>query len=69
MDDERIAAQAVRVAAPAGAGANALNTDERWRLTLYKWRYSLESQGFSAEEARHLLFLRWLHGRRPATER
>jgi len=67
MDDERIATQAVRVAAP--AGATGVNTDERWRLTLYKWRYSLESQGFSAEEARRLLFLRWLHGRRPATER
>jgi hypothetical protein len=63
MNDERIATQAGHVTIAAGEAA--LNTDERWRLTLYKWRYSLESQGFSAEQARRLLFLRWLHGKRP----
>lgn len=35
-------------------------TDVR-RLTLYKWRYSLRSAGFTAREAAHLLFLRWLY--------
>ena len=31
------------------------------RLTNYKWRYSLESHGFSTEQATRLLFARWLH--------
>ena len=30
------------------------------RLTNYKWRYSLESHGFSTGEATRLLFARWL---------
>ena len=30
------------------------------RLTNYKWRYSLESHGFSTEQASRLLFARWL---------
>ena len=34
------------------------------RLTLFKWRYSLESAGFSSHQAEHLLFLKWLHARR-----
>ena len=34
------------------------------RLTLFKWRYSLESAGFSSPQAEHLLFLKWLHARR-----
>ena len=33
-------------------------TDVR-RLTLWKWRYSLESDGFTTQEARRLLFWRW----------
>jgi hypothetical protein len=33
------------------------------RLTLFKWRYSLESAGFSSHQAEHLLFLKWLHAR------
>jgi hypothetical protein len=34
------------------------------RLTLFKWRYSLESAGFTTHQAGHLLFLKWLHARR-----
>jgi hypothetical protein len=33
------------------------------RLTNYKWRYSLESHGFSTEQATRLLFIKWLHRR------
>jgi hypothetical protein len=35
------------------------------RLTLFKWRYSLESAGFSTPQAEQLLFLKWLNARRP----
>lgn len=31
------------------------------RLTNYKWRYSLESHGFSSEQAARLLFMKWLY--------
>lgn len=34
------------------------------RLTLFKWRYSLESAGFTSQQAAHLLFMKWLHARR-----
>lgn len=30
------------------------------RLTLWKWVYTLESAGFSRQEAGRLLWLRWL---------
>jgi hypothetical protein len=33
------------------------------RLTAYKWRYSLESHGFSASQATRLLFIKWLYAR------
>jgi hypothetical protein len=33
------------------------------RLTNYKWRYSLESHGFSTDQATRLLFIKWLHRR------
>jgi hypothetical protein len=33
------------------------------RLTNYKWRYSLETAGFSTEQANRLLFTRWLYRR------
>jgi hypothetical protein len=33
------------------------------RLTAYKWRYSLETHGFSTAQAHRLLFMRWLYGR------
>ena len=38
-----------------------LTSEDVRRLTLYKWRYSLESSGFSTPEIGHLLFLKWLH--------
>ena len=38
-----------------------LTSEDVRRLTLYKWRYSLESFGFSTAEIGHLLFLKWLH--------
>lgn len=34
------------------------------RLTLWKWRYSLESAGFTYEQARQLIFLKWLYSQR-----
>lgn len=33
---------------------------ERHRLTLFKWRYSLETLGFAAHEIESLMFLTWL---------
>jgi hypothetical protein len=42
------------------------NTDLQ-RLTLFKWRYSLEAQGFAPSECDGLLFLRWLRVRHPLT--
>lgn len=30
------------------------------RLTLFKWRYSLTTYGFSDAEAARLLFLKWM---------
>lgn len=42
----------------------ALTAQDVRRLTLFKWRYSLESAGFTPRQAAHLLFLKWLHTRR-----
>ena len=42
----------------------ALTAQDVRRLTLFKWRYSLESAGFTSQQAGHLLFLKWLHARR-----
>lgn len=42
----------------------ALTAQDVRRLTLFKWRYSLESSGFTTQQAAHLLFLKWLHARR-----
>jgi hypothetical protein len=42
----------------------ALTAQDVRRLTLFKWRYSLESAGFSSHQAEHLLFLKWLQARR-----
>jgi hypothetical protein len=54
-----------RQAQPASSGVRAvLTAQDVRRLTLFKWRYSLESAGFSANQAEHLLFLKWLHARR-----
>lgn len=33
---------------------------DKVRLTRFKWRYSLETAGFTPEEARRLLFFKWL---------
>ena len=41
-----------------------LSSREVDRLTNYKWRYSLESHGFSGVEASRLLFMRWLYRER-----
>jgi hypothetical protein len=41
-----------------------LSATELHRLTLYKWRYSLEALGFGPEQARNLMFLKWLMLRR-----
>jgi hypothetical protein len=62
VNDER---SAISTVAPTDATGpdGALSAQDVWRLTLYKWRYSLESHGFSTEQARRLLFLRWLYAR------
>ena len=41
-----------------------LSQQELYRLTLYKWRYSLEAYGFEQHEVRELMFLKWLHASR-----
>lgn len=38
----------------------ALTEREKVALTAYKWRYCLESAGFTQREARRLIFMRWL---------
>ncbi|MCC7370263.1 MAG: hypothetical protein IT306_17700 [Chloroflexi bacterium] len=47
-----------------GSMRAALTAQDVRRLTLFKWRYSLESAGFSSQQAARLLFLKWLHARR-----
>lgn len=37
----------------------ALTADEVRALTIWKWVYCLESEGFSREEARRLVWARW----------
>lgn len=44
------------------AAASELSSQDVNRLTSYKWRYALESHGFSADQASHLLFMKWLYG-------
>lgn len=46
-------------AAAEGGSSNYLGDEERWQLTLFKWRYALEALGFSEREIRYLLFLKW----------
>jgi hypothetical protein len=54
-----------REARVASGGVRAvLTAQDVRRLTLFKWRYSLESAGFSSNQAERLLFLKWLHARR-----
>lgn len=50
---------------PRSSDCLALSPADVQRLTLFKWRYALEAQGFNAPECAHLIFLRWLYGRRP----
>ena len=38
-----------------------LTTTDTRRLTLWKWRYTAESLGFTRKEAESLLFLKWLY--------
>lgn len=52
---------------PAGSPRTTLTAQDVRRLTLFKWRYSLESVGFTPRQAGHLLFLKWLYARRRAT--
>jgi hypothetical protein len=49
--------------APGARLPAALSAQDVRRLTLFKWRYSLESAGFSSRQAAHLLFLKWLYAR------
>lgn len=42
-----------------------LSSADLQRLTLFKWRYTLEAKGFAADECDRLLFLRWLQARHP----
>lgn len=61
----RPAAVSARPTRPSGGGVRAaLTAQDVRRLTLFKWRYSLESAGFSSQQAEQLLFLKWLHARR-----
>jgi hypothetical protein len=61
MSENRVASsQAAAARLPAQVGP--LSANDVWRLTLFKWRYSLESHGFTTEQARQLLFLKWLYG-------
>lgn len=56
-------ARSVRPVA-AGSPRAMLTAQDVRRLTLFKWRYSLESLGFTPHQAAQLLFLKWLHARR-----
>jgi hypothetical protein len=38
-----------------------LSRTEIRKLTLFKWRYTLETAGFTPEQAEHLLFLKWAY--------
>jgi hypothetical protein len=44
--------------------ASAFTAREIRALTLFKWRYSLETAGFSSQEAGRVLFLKWLYATR-----
>jgi hypothetical protein len=46
--------------------AEHLSPAELHRLTLFKWRYTLESFGFSEWQVDQLVFLTWLHATRRA---
>lgn len=44
-------------------GSQPLDPEEVWRLTMFKWRYSLQAMGFNEREVRFLLFHKWLVSR------
>ena len=55
------------VAGPAASSlseGSPLSSAELYQLTLYKWRYSLEAFGFSDDQVRGLMFVKWLHASR-----
>ncbi|MBI2756430.1 MAG: hypothetical protein HYX52_06955 [Chloroflexi bacterium] len=54
-------ARNVPAAAPNGAVAEVspLTRAELYQLTLFKWRYALDRDGFTASEAEQLMFLKW----------
>jgi hypothetical protein len=54
--------QSATVSARTESGVPHLSLGDVDRLTAYKWRYSLESHGFSSHEAHRLLFMKWLYG-------
>lgn len=58
MQDEARVAQTPDLNQPSGIAY--LSRRDVDRLTNYKWRYSLESYGFSTEQAARLLFVKWL---------
>ncbi len=47
--------------APRAATRHPLTSEDVRRLTLYKWRYALESSGFTARQVGQLIFLKWLY--------
>jgi len=40
-----------------------LSVEELHQLTLFKWRYALESAGFTGREVQDLAFLGWLRAK------
>ena len=50
----------VETESPRPAEPEFLSPHELYRLTLYKWRYTLEAAGFTPAEVADLLFLKWL---------
>lgn len=57
--DQARSVPATTPGSPRGAARPALTSEDVRRLTLYKWRYSLESSGFTNDQVGHLLFLKW----------
>jgi hypothetical protein len=45
-----------------------LTADEVRALTLFKWRYSIQDQGFTRREAERLLFWKWRSRCRPSMQ-
>jgi hypothetical protein len=45
---------------PKATSTHPLSRPELHRLTLFKWRYTLEALGFRAQQVEQLMFLAWL---------